>query len=275
MKYFIIILSILILTISVFLITKNFIWQKHKSIESTGKNVFIKQNLNTKPLILNKQEINNININSSINTPKIIFDNDFSEIKRGDTTKKQVIFTFDAGSSNNSIREILESLNKYGLKATFFLTGKWAERYPDDVKNISRAGHEIFNHTYSHPRLTQISDQQIIEELRKTEQIIFDLTGKTTKPFFRPPYGERSSHVLALAKDEGYQSVFWTVDVLDWQESSGMTEEKAKERIYNNLANGNIFLMHVGDNITGKILDEVINKIQTEGYKILPLSLGI
>ncbi|KKP55264.1 MAG: hypothetical protein UR47_C0003G0040 [candidate division WS6 bacterium GW2011_GWB1_33_6] len=193
------------------------------------------------------------------------------EISRINTTQKIVVFTFDGGSGTQSLDNILSILDKYGLKGSFFLTGKWAESNPNDVKRINSAGHEIFNHTYSHPNLTTISDVQIKEEFEKTETIISQLIGKSTKPFFRPPYGSRNLHVREFSASLGYQDVYWSIDALDWKESTGTTAQDVKDRILNNLAPGNIYLMHIGDNLTGQVLDSVIQEINSRGYSILSL----
>lgn len=195
------------------------------------------------------------------------------EISRGNTAKKQVIFTFDGGAGIHSAQKILDVLAKHGLVSTFFVTGKWAEQNPALTRQISSAGHEIFNHTYSHPDLTKISEALIRTELQKTENIITDLTGKTTKPYFRPPYGARNLQVRRIAAQEGYTSVYWTVDALDWKE--GITAEEVKQRILNNLSNGAIYLMHIGDNITGDILDEVFTEIKNRGYSITSFTQGM
>jgi peptidoglycan/xylan/chitin deacetylase (PgdA/CDA1 family) len=198
-----------------------------------------------------------------------------AEIVWGNRNEKQVIFTFDAGSGTNSLQSILETLAKHNVKGTFFLTGKWAEQNPEAVKQISDANHEIFNHTYDHPHLIQLSASEIQNELQRTNEIIKNLTGVSTKPYFRPPFGERNSAVLDAAAQAGYQSVYWTIDVLDWKEDSGFTAEQAKERIFGNLSAGTIYLMHVGDNITGEILDEVFTQIENQGYKIVSLMQGV
>lgn len=195
------------------------------------------------------------------------------KISHGNPNKKQIVFTFDCGAGINSVQKILETAQKHNLKLTFFSTGKFAEQNPDLIKQISAEGHEIFNHTYSHPHLTQITDEQIKEELDKTEQIISGLTGTTTKPFFRPPYGDRNEHVLNIAGQDGFQSVYWTLDALDWE--TGKTAGEVKQRIYSNLKPGEIILMHVGDDITGNILDEVFTYIKNQGYKIVNLTEGL
>lgn len=197
------------------------------------------------------------------------------EIVRGDTTKKQIIFTFDGGSGAQSGEKILEVLEKHGLTSTFFLTGRFAEENTDLVRTISAGGHEIYNHTYSHVDLTTVSDVIIRQEFKRTEDIINGITGKTTKPYFRPPYGARTLRVREVAAREGYQSVYWTVDVLDWKESEGFTDAQARDRILSNLAPGTIYLMHIGDGITGRILDGVITEIESRGYIVVPLTKGL
>ena len=195
------------------------------------------------------------------------------EISRGNPAKKQIIFTFDAGAGVNSAQKILETAQKYNLKLTFFATGKFAQNYPELIKQIAADGHEIFNHTYSHPHLTQLTDQEIKDELNKAEQIISGLTGVTTKPYFRPPYGDRNAHVLEVAAQEGYQSVFWSCDALDWM--AGEISQQVKDKIYSCEKPGAIILMHVGDDITGNVLDEVLTKIENDGYQIASLTAGI
>lgn len=195
------------------------------------------------------------------------------EISYANPNKKQIVFTFDAGASANSFVKILEIAKDHNIKTTFFITGKFAEKFPDLVKQAANEGHEIFNHTYSHPHLTQLTDEQIENELIKAEQIISNITGATTLPYFRPPYKERDERVLAIVRELGYQSVVWTIDALDWM--SEKTDQEVKEKIYSGLKNGAIILMHAGDNITGNILDEVFTYIENQGYKIVSLTEGL
>lgn len=197
------------------------------------------------------------------------------EIVWGNRKRKQVIFTFDGGSGTQSAQAILNTLARHQLQSTFFLTGQWASKNKELVAQIASLGHEIFNHTYTHPHLTELYDEEIIKELQTTEDVIIGITGITTRPFFRAPYGDRNAHVREVAAEQGYQSVFWTVDALDWKESEGMSAQEVKERILSRLAPGNIYLMHIGDTITGDILEEVINEISAQGYGIVPLSQGI
>ena len=197
------------------------------------------------------------------------------KITHGDTSKKEVIFTFDGGGTVQSADAILAVLAKHHVQGTFFLTGKMVEAHPDLVKKIADAGNEIFSHTYDHPDLTTLSDDQITSELTKMERVLEATAGISPKPYFRAPYGAQNARVLAVAAKDGYQSVYWTVDALDWREPQGETVAQVKERILSTLAPGNIYLMHIGDTITGNILDEVFTDIEAKGYKIVSLTQGI
>lgn len=197
------------------------------------------------------------------------------EINRGDVSKKQVIFTFDGGDANVSGEKILAVLAKHNVKSQFFLTGKFIQSNHNLVKKIDKEGHKIYNHTDSHPYMTTISNEQIVEELEKTEKVLQVLIGKSSKPYFRPPYGNRDQRVLDVAFLAGYQSVYWTIDAMDWQESEGRSEWEVKNIVLDSLAPGNIYLMHIGDNITGNILDELFTTIKAKGYNVVSLQQGL
>jgi len=212
---------------------------------------------------------------SSSNVPAEELPIGTKEIVHGSTVKKEVIFTFDGGGAIQSADKILEALAKHRVKGTFFLTGKVIEAHPDLVRRIVAEGHEIFSHTYDHPDLTAISDDEIMNELEKTEKSLIAAANISPKPYFRAPYGERNARVLAVAAKAGYQSVYWTVDALDWKESEGKTPIEVKEIILSTVAPGNIYLMHLGDAITGAILDDVFAEIEARGYRIVSLTQGL
>jgi peptidoglycan/xylan/chitin deacetylase (PgdA/CDA1 family) len=197
------------------------------------------------------------------------------EISLGDASKKQVIFTFDAGSGTTSVVPILAALDKHDVKGTFFITGKWALQNPELARMIADDGHEIFNHSYDHPHLPELSDEDVTSQLTNTDDVLMSITGSSTKPYFRPPYGDRDERVLKLAAQVGYQSVYWTIDALDWQENEGVTADDVKYTIFSNLQPGMIVLMHVGDTITGSILDEVLTIIEEKGYRAVSLTQSL
>jgi peptidoglycan/xylan/chitin deacetylase (PgdA/CDA1 family) len=97
----------------------------------------------------------------------------------------------------------------------------------------------------------------------------------SSRPFFRAPYGDRDERVMDAAFKAGYHSVYWTVDAHDWEESTGVTSTEVITRIVSSLKPGNIYLMHIGDNITGNILDQVFTTIEEKGYKIVSLTEGL
>jgi len=134
-------------------------------------------------------------------------------------------------------------------------------------------GHEIFNHSYSHPYYTKLSAEEIQKDLTKMDDILYTTAGVRTKPYFRPPYGDRNAASNAAAAAIGYRSIYWSIDTLDWRE--GETKEAVKARIYNNLHNGAIILMHVGTTVTGEVLDEIFTKLEADGYKLVSLTEGL
>ena len=197
------------------------------------------------------------------------------EIVHGNTSKKQIIFTFDAGSGTQSADKILGVLAKHHVKGTFFVTGKFIEGNKDLIMKVVSSGHEVFNHTYDHPHLTSLKDSDIVAELNKADTLLKLVTGSSTKPFFRAPYGDRDTRVEKVAAKAGYYSVYWTVDARDWQQSEGATSAEVSDLILSSLKCGNIYLMHVGDDITGEILDNVFTKIEEKGFKIVSLTEGL
>ncbi len=193
------------------------------------------------------------------------------EVDLGNTTRPEVALTLDAGSSATQAPAILKILRENNIRITFFLTGKWAEKNSDIVRQMAADGHTFGNHTYSHKDLKTLSDAEIKEELDRTEAIVKNILGANTtlKPYFRPPYGSRDARVRQVAADAGYQDIYWTVDALDWQD--GATNESTKSRILDNAKNGSIFLVHIGDDITPAILQDVIDGLRAKGLEPVTL----
>jgi peptidoglycan/xylan/chitin deacetylase (PgdA/CDA1 family) len=200
------------------------------------------------------------------------------EVSRG-LPGPRVAVTLDAGADAAPAAAILDTLKAHDVHATFFITGKWAEANPDLLRRIAAEGHEIGNHTYSHPQLPQLEDSAIIEEVEHTEQIIRDLAGQTTRPYLRPPYGNRTQHVLDVLAREGYISIYWTVDSLD-----SVGEPKSAQFLFDRVTHptdgqgnpipleGAIFLMHVGNETTAEALPDILDWFQENGYQVVPIS---
>jgi peptidoglycan/xylan/chitin deacetylase (PgdA/CDA1 family) len=192
------------------------------------------------------------------------------EIDRGRTDQPRIALTFDAGGPATPTSQILDILAKHHLHVTWFITGQWANANPDLLRRVVADGHEIGNHTMTHPDLTTLSDTQVCQQLTQAEQVIYGITGHTTRPFFRPPYGARNAHVRALAANLGWRTVYWTIDTIDWRDDA--TPDLITTRVMNNLANGVIVLMHAGSTVEAQTLDSLITKIEQRGYHIVPLS---
>lgn len=200
-----------------------------------------------------------------------------SVVSKGNTTQKVVALTFDDGSDGTNIPSLLKTLSSNGVKATFFLTGSGAAAHSQQIKNIVSQGHEIGNHSYSHPYFTKISATSMKNELQKTEDLIKKLTGKSTKPYFRPPYGDYNSTVLKHVGDAGYsKTIMWTIDTLDWK---GISSSEITKRIENGLKPGAIILMHTGAGAKGTpgALPTILSRLKSKGYKFVTVSqlLGI
>ncbi|MEN6521499.1 MAG: polysaccharide deacetylase family protein [Armatimonadota bacterium] len=193
------------------------------------------------------------------------------ELKQGQTGGDKIALTFDAGASSRPTPALLKILASKDVRATFFLTGKWVEDNRELTRQIAAAGHEIGNHTYSHPDLRKLTDDEIREQLVKTEELVQSAAGVSTKPLFRAPFGARDSRVLSVARDEGYRSVYWTVDSWD-AFKKGITAAEIEERVLDRSQAGSIILMHCGSGPTVEALSEIIDELRAKGYELVTVS---
>lgn len=187
-----------------------------------------------------------------------------------DTEDKKIALTFDAAWGNEDTEEILEILEKHNLHVTFFMTGGWVENYPDDVKAILAAGHDLGNHSENHKNMSQLSDEEKKEEIMKVHEKVKEITGYDMF-LFRPPYGDYDNAVVDVSLDCGYYAIQWDVDSLDWQ-NKGIDSIIETVTEHKNLGNGSIVLCHNGAEYTAAALDTLINTLEEQGYEIVPLS---
>ncbi len=127
------------------------------------------------------------------------------------TDEPKVSVSFDAAWGADDTDELLRILDENDVKATFFLCGYWVEKYPEEVKKIAEAGHDLGNHSATHPHMSQLSSEQIAQELQKCHQEVKEVTGVEME-LFRPPFGEYDNHVVDTAKENGYYTIQWDVD---------------------------------------------------------------
>jgi peptidoglycan/xylan/chitin deacetylase (PgdA/CDA1 family) len=191
------------------------------------------------------------------------------------TSEKVVALTFDAGANADAVPTILATLAAKGVPATFFLTGRWVEAYPDLAEEIG-ATYPVGNHSYSHPDLTTLSDAEVRQELDQAQQAIQPATGQDPRPLFRFPFGAWSDHEIDLVNQEGYGAVNWTVDTRGWQGTSGgQTVDLVSQRVLDALQPGEIVIMHVGSNpddgstLDADALPGLIDAIRAGGYRFV------
>lgn len=187
-----------------------------------------------------------------------------------ETKEPKIALTFDAAWGNEDTQKILEILKKHDVHVTFFMTGGWVESYPDDVKAILAAGHDLGNHSENHKNMSQLSDAEKREELMQVHDKVLELTGYEMF-LFRPPYGDYDNAVVNVAKDCGYYTIQWDVDSLDWKDY-GVDSIIKTVTEHKHLGNGSIILCHNGAKYTAQALDTLITKLKEKGYTFVPVS---
>lgn len=189
-------------------------------------------------------------------------------IYRVQTDEKKIAISFDAAWGSDKTPKLLEILRKYNVKTTFFLVKMWMDRYPDMTKLIAKEGHEIGNHSATHPRMGSLSKQRIIEEIRSTHEKIRELTGQECK-VFRPPFGDYSNTLIETAKELGYYVIQWDVDSLDWKDLSASA---IYSRVIKQVKPGSIVLFHNNGKNTPEAVELILEELTKRGYKIVPVS---
>lgn len=186
------------------------------------------------------------------------------------TDEKKVALSFDAAWGADDTDYLLATLEKHNVKATFFLVGDWVRKYPEQVKRIADAGHDIGNHSNKHPHMNSMSKEQIKDDIMKAHSSTKELLG-VDMTLFRPPFGEYNNTVIETLKECGYYTIQWDVDSLDWKEYGvqNLIDTVVKHK---NLGNGSIVLMHNNAKYTKDALDSIIVGLKEQGYELVPIS---
>lgn len=187
-----------------------------------------------------------------------------------DTAEKKIALTFDAAWGNEDTGKILEILERQDVKVTFFVTGGWVDKYPDDVKAIAAAGHEIGNHSQNHKHMSKLDATQIKSELGSVKEKADALTGQNMI-LFRPPYGDYNNSLITEATKNGYYTIQWSVDSLDWKDY-GVENIINTVCNHKNLGPGAIILCHNGAKYTAEALEPMIVKLKEQGYTFVKVS---
>lgn len=183
------------------------------------------------------------------------------------TDEKRIAISFDAAWGADSTSKIMDILDKYHIKTTFFLVGFWVDKYPDKVKEIHSRGHEIGNHSTTHPHMSQLSKEQIDLELNETGNKIRAITQKQPD-LFRPPFGDYNNVLIETAEQNGYYTIQWDVDSLDWKQIGSI---QIVDRVVRNVKNGSIVLFHNNSEYVLEYLPPILDKLTVEGYEIVPI----
>lgn len=187
-------------------------------------------------------------------------------VYQGNTGEKVLAITVNVDWGEEYIPAMLEEFAENEVQATFFVTGSWAEKNPQLVKKISQAGHSVQNHGYKHVHFNSLSESQAVEQIKKTEKIIEEQTGKKTR-FFASPYGEQNRQLMNAVSSINYDLIMWSIDTIDWQHPDPATIVK---RVVNKVHNDAIILMHPTDP-TVKALPELLDSLQEKGYKMVTI----
>ena len=186
-------------------------------------------------------------------------------VERGD---KKIAISFDAAWGNEQTGKLIDILAEYGVKTTFFVVGSWVDKYPDSVKALSDAGHEVMNHSNTHPHLTRLDAAGIEAEVNACADKIEAATGKRPD-LLRAPYGDYDDKVIKTLRRLGVYPIQWDVDSLDWK---GISAEKIAERVLRGVKDGSIVLFHNGGEHTAEALPAILSELRSRGCEIVPVS---
>lgn len=193
-------------------------------------------------------------------------------VGRGDTATPVVLLTFDAEGDAGYVTQILATLRAEGVRAGFAVTGLWAEQYPNLLRAIAAEGHSLYNHSYDHPSFTgrsgrgaALSREERITQLERTEEIVVGLTGQSTKPYFRPPYGHYDNSVLCDIYAAGYAYLLlWNVDMEGFR---GTPVDQMVATALANASPGAIYVMHTNSSSNdAEALPQIIQGLRSMGY---------
>lgn len=185
-----------------------------------------------------------------------------------DRADKTVAISFDAAWGNEDTQQLIDILNKYHVNATFFVVGAWVDKYPDSVRALSKAGNEVMNHSNTHPHMPKLSREQMLAEITACDNKIKAVTG-VQPTLFRPPYGDYDNALIETLTSSGHYCIQWDVDSLDWK---GISASEIQQRVLSKVKDGSIVLFHNAALHTPEALPGILEGLQKQGYKVVPIS---
>lgn len=191
----------------------------------------------------------------------------------GDDSEKVIYLTFDCGYENGNTEPILDALKNHGVQATFFVVGHFLETAPDMAKRMVEEGHAVGNHTYHHPDMPTISDRETFQdEIDDVANLFREITGTELSMYYRPPQGKCNAENLKMAQELGYNTIFWSLAYVDWNQDDQPSHEEAFDKLTTRIHPGAIVLLHNTSQTNGEILDELLTRWEGMGYVFKPLS---
>lgn len=185
-----------------------------------------------------------------------------------DREDKKIAISFDASWGANNTIKILDILDEYNVKATFFLVGRWVDEFPEETKEIHSRGHEVGNHTDTHPDMTNISKASMVKEIDITDSKIKNLIGKGTT-LFRCPSGAYNNSVIEAVESTNHFCIQWDVDSIDWKEQGANLEYN---RVMKKTKSGSIILFHNAAKFTPENLPQILKELKAQGYEFVTIS---
>lgn len=183
------------------------------------------------------------------------------------TQEKKVAISFDCAWGVDYTDGLLSVMDKEGVRCTFFMVEFWTEKYPEYVKKISDAGHEIGTHSATHPYMSKLSREAILKELTTSTKAIENITGKKVE-VFRPPYGDYNDLLINTATELNLYTIQWDVDSLDWK---NLSANEITKRVTSKVKNGSIVLFHNQGKHTLSALPKIIKTLKEKGYQFVPV----
>ena len=190
----------------------------------------------------------------------------------GDTGRKVIYLTFDAGYENGCTEKVLDVLKKQEVPAAFFLVGNYIEKNADLVRRMVAEGHSVGNHTMHHYDMSRLTEPEAFrKELTALETLYESTVGQPMAKFYRPPQGTYSEENLRMAKEMGYKTVFWSLAYVDWNNDRQPTKEQAFAKLLPRIHDGAVVLLHSTSATNAEILDELLTKWKALGYEFAPI----
>lgn len=186
-----------------------------------------------------------------------------------ENSNKQIAVTFDAAWDDSNVDELISIMDEYGVKSTVFAVGEWAEKYPDAVKKLSDAGHEIANHSDKHRHIKSMSKDEFIADVKACNERLTAITGKTVT-LYRGAYGEYNNMSVSAVESLGMYYIQWDCDSLDWKPD--YTVDMIVSSALKKAKPGSIMLLHIGAKLTAEALPRILTELKNEGYRFVTVS---